>query len=119
MEVFHVIIPLRHAAVARSALMPHLPERNDLFMWCCSPRAVAETICMACEGLPSHLMRYIDMLDPENMDRFFFWKVDNESMVLLETNVAASASELGSKVSFKDLVFLAGYRLKRIDGQAR
>lgn len=116
MDVFHVVMPLRHASVARTALLSKIPERDDLFMWTCTPRATAEPICMACESVPDEFMRYIDMLDPEKFERYFFWRVDKDSMSLQETNCAASLKDIGMTVDFKGCVSSAGYRLRRIDG---
>ena len=116
MDVFHVVMPLRHASVARTALSSKLPDRDDLFMWTCTPRATAEPICMACESIPEELMRYIDMLDPEKFERYFFWRVDKETMLLQETNCASSLGDMGSQVDFKSCVSAAGYRLRRLNG---
>ena len=116
MDIFHVVIPLRHAAVARSALLSKMNGREDIFMWTCTPRASAEPICMACEGIPSDLMRYVEMLDPEKFERYFFWKVDKDTMLLQETNAADSLKDIGTLVDFKTCVSSVGYRMRRIDG---
>jgi len=115
-DIFHVVIPLKHAAVARSALLSKMEGRDDLFMWTCTPRASAEPICMACEGIPADLMRYVDMLDPEKFERYFFWRVDKDTMLLQETNAAGSLKDLGTEVDFKTCVSSVGYRMRRIDG---
>lgn len=116
MDIFHVVIPLKHASVARTALLSKISNRDDLFMWACTPRATAEPICMACEAIPEDMMRYVDMLDPEKFDRYFFWRVDKDSMMLQETNSASSLKDIGTAVDFKGCISAAGYRLRRLDG---
>jgi hypothetical protein len=116
MDIFHVVIPLRHAAVARSALLSKMDGRDDLFMWTCTPRATAEPICMACESIPEDLMKYIEMLDPEKFERYFFWRVDKDTMLLQETNAASSLKDVGTQVDFKGCISAVGYRMRRIDG---
>jgi hypothetical protein len=116
MDVFHVVLPVRHVAVIRDLLKTKLPDRDDIFMWTCSPRTRAEPMCAACESIPEDMIKYVYMIDPEKFERFFFWRVDPDSGLLQETNCAASTPDLGSKVYFKDCVASAGYRIRRWDG---
>lgn len=116
MDIFHVLIPLKHAEIVRKVLSEKLPGRDDIFGWTCIARSSSEPICVACEAIPEEFMVYVQLFDPDKFSRYFFWRVDKESMVLQETNSASSLKDIGSPIEFKECVSAAGYRLRRLDG---
>lgn len=116
MDVFHVVIPLKQAEIVKAAISTKMADRDDIFAWSCVPRSNAEPICAACANIPENLMKYVYMMDPERLSRFFFWRIDGETGILLETNAATSLKHIGQEVDFKSCVSSVGYRVRRFDG---
>lgn len=79
-------------------------------------RYSADPMCAACESIPEDFMKYINMLDLDREDRYFFWRVEKDTGKLIDTNAASALSSVGSVVGFKDLAMSLGYRLRKIDG---
>jgi len=116
MDVFHVVMPLKQAEIVKAAISTKMLDRNDIFCWSCVAVSNAEPTCVACSSIPENLMKYVYMMDPERLDRFFFWRVDGETGILLETNAAASIKNIGQEVDFKDCISSIGYRLRKFNG---
>jgi len=116
MDVFHVVIPLKHAEVVKAVISTKMTDRDDIFAWSCVPKSTAEPICVACASIPENFMKYVYMIDPERLRRFFFWRIDGEEGILLETNAATSLKYLGEEVDFESCVSSVGYRVRKLDG---